>query len=80
MNTLILRDVHNMNPTTYDELVEMIKVEIVNEKMIDHRNMAVQGLLPSQRQMGIILLCIWLANNGLKLDTPWFPLQDKLWQ
>lgn len=30
----------------------MMKIEIVNEEMIDHRNRAAQGLSPPQRQMG----------------------------
>ena len=46
MNTLFWRDVRSKNPSTYDELVEMMRVKIVSEEMIDHRNGAVQGLSP----------------------------------
>lgn len=52
MNTLFWRDVRSKNLSTYDELVEMMKVEIVNEEMIDHRNRAAQWLPPPQRQIG----------------------------
>ncbi|CAI9762901.1 unnamed protein product [Fraxinus pennsylvanica] len=51
MNTLFWRNVRSKNPSTYDELVEMMKVEIVNEEMINHRNRAAQGLPAPQRQM-----------------------------
>lgn len=44
MNTLFQWDVRNKNPVTYDELVKMIRVEIVIEEMIDHRNRVAQGL------------------------------------
>ncbi|KAL2504190.1 Uncharacterized protein Adt_19811 [Abeliophyllum distichum] len=38
MNHPFWRDVHNKNPTTFDQLVEMIMEEITNENMILHRN------------------------------------------
>ncbi|KAL2531449.1 Uncharacterized protein Adt_04800 [Abeliophyllum distichum] len=38
MNLLFWRDVRNKNPTTFDQLVEMITEEITNENMILHRN------------------------------------------
>lgn len=40
MNTLFWRDVRSKKPDTYDELVEIMRVEIVNEEMIDHQNRA----------------------------------------
>lgn len=40
LNTLFWRDVWSRNLTSYDELVEIMRVEIVNEEMIDHRNHA----------------------------------------
>ncbi|XP_022880865.1 uncharacterized protein LOC111398161 [Olea europaea var. sylvestris] len=50
MNTLFWRDIRSKNPPTYDELVETMRVEIISKVMIDHRNRAVQGLPPPQRQ------------------------------
>lgn len=50
MNTLFWRDVRNKNPTTYDALVEMMRSEIVNEKLIDHRNRTSMGLPQPQMQ------------------------------
>ncbi|XP_022852948.1 uncharacterized protein LOC111374508 [Olea europaea var. sylvestris] len=50
INTLFWKDVPSKNPATYDELVEMMRMEIVSEEMIDHRNNAAQGLPPPQRQ------------------------------
>lgn len=38
MKTLFWMDVHNKNPLTYDELVEITKSEIVSKKMIVHYN------------------------------------------
>ncbi|KAL2471482.1 Uncharacterized protein Adt_39618 [Abeliophyllum distichum] len=38
INLPIWRDVRNKNPTTLDQLVEMIIEEITNENMILHRN------------------------------------------
>ncbi|KAL2471879.1 Uncharacterized protein Adt_40015 [Abeliophyllum distichum] len=38
MNLSFWRDVRNKNPTTFDQLVEMITEEITNENMILHRN------------------------------------------
>lgn len=52
MNTRFWRDVRSKNPSIYDELVEMMKVKIVNEKMTYHRNRVAQGLPLSQRQIG----------------------------
>lgn len=52
MNILFGRDVHSNNPATYDELVEMMRAEIVDEEMFDHRNRAVQELSLPQRQVG----------------------------
>lgn len=46
INTLFWRDVRNRKPATYDEMVEMMRVEIVNKEMIKHCNRAAQGLLP----------------------------------
>ncbi|KAL2504798.1 Uncharacterized protein Adt_20419 [Abeliophyllum distichum] len=40
------RDVRNKNPTTFDQLVEMITEEITNENMILHRNCG--GVAPNQ--------------------------------
>lgn len=45
MKTLFSTDVCNKNPTTYDQLVEMMRDEIVSREMIDHRNRIVSGLL-----------------------------------
>ncbi|XP_022876843.1 uncharacterized protein LOC111395050 [Olea europaea var. sylvestris] len=50
MNTLFWRDVRSKNPTTYDELVKMMRVEIVSEEMIDYQNRAVRRLPSPQRQ------------------------------
>ncbi|XP_022859618.1 uncharacterized protein LOC111380322 [Olea europaea var. sylvestris] len=50
MNTLFWMDLCSKNPATYDELVEMMRVEIVNKEMIDHQNHAAQGLPLPQRQ------------------------------
>lgn len=52
MSNLFWRDVRNKNPVTYNELVEMMRVEIVNEEMIDHRNGTMKGLWPPQRPIG----------------------------
>ncbi|KAL2476254.1 Ribonuclease H [Abeliophyllum distichum] len=46
MNHPFWRDVRNKNPTTYDQLVEMIMEEITNENMILHRNRG--GVAPNQ--------------------------------
>lgn len=42
----------NQNPTNYDALLEIIRREIINEKLIDQRNRASRDLLPPQRQHG----------------------------
>ncbi|XP_022861271.1 uncharacterized protein LOC111381691 [Olea europaea var. sylvestris] len=52
INTLFWRDVRSKNPSTYEELVKMMRIEIVSEEMIDHQNHAAQGLPPPQRQVG----------------------------
>lgn len=52
MNTLFWRDVQNQYPTTYDVLLEMMRREIINEELIEHRNRASRGLPPPQRQRG----------------------------
>lgn len=36
MNSIFWRDVQNKDPTSYDALLEMIKQEIINEKVRDH--------------------------------------------
>ncbi|KAL2497510.1 Uncharacterized protein Adt_23060 [Abeliophyllum distichum] len=46
MNLPFWRDVHNKNPTTFDQLVEMIRGEITNENMILHRNRG--GVAPNR--------------------------------
>ncbi|KAL2487339.1 Uncharacterized protein Adt_32095 [Abeliophyllum distichum] len=46
MNLYFWRDVRNKNPTTFDQLVEMITEEITNENMIFHRNCG--GVAPNQ--------------------------------
>ncbi|KAL2493392.1 Uncharacterized protein Adt_29020 [Abeliophyllum distichum] len=46
MNHPFWRDVRNKNPTTFDQLVEMIMEEIINENMILHRNRG--GVAPNQ--------------------------------
>ncbi|KAL2490876.1 Uncharacterized protein Adt_26504 [Abeliophyllum distichum] len=46
MNHPFWRDVRNKNPTTFDQLVEMIMEEITNENMILHRNRG--GVAPNQ--------------------------------
>ncbi|KAL2513170.1 Uncharacterized protein Adt_18770 [Abeliophyllum distichum] len=46
MNHPFWRDVRNKNPTTFDQLVEMITEEITNENMILHRNRG--GVAPNQ--------------------------------
>ncbi|KAL2466724.1 Uncharacterized protein Adt_42575 [Abeliophyllum distichum] len=46
MNLPFWRDVPNKNPTTFDQLVEMITEEITNENMILHRNRG--GVAPNQ--------------------------------
>ncbi|KAL2506563.1 Uncharacterized protein Adt_22184 [Abeliophyllum distichum] len=46
MNHPFWRDVRNKNPTTFDQLVEMIMKEITNENMILHRNRG--GVAPNQ--------------------------------
>ncbi|KAL2472128.1 Uncharacterized protein Adt_40264 [Abeliophyllum distichum] len=46
MNLPFWRDVRNKNPTTFDQLVEMITEEITNENMILHRNRG--GVAPNQ--------------------------------
>ncbi|KAL2480780.1 Uncharacterized protein Adt_33746 [Abeliophyllum distichum] len=38
MNLPFWRDVQNNNPTTFDQLVELITEEITNKNMILHRN------------------------------------------
>lgn len=50
MSTLVKRDVQNKNPITYDTLVEMMRSEIVNKELIDHRNRISMGLPPPQRE------------------------------
>lgn len=52
MNSLFWRDVQNKDPTTYDALLEMIRQEILNEELKDHRNRASRGLPPPQMQRG----------------------------
>lgn len=49
---ILFCDVWSKNLATYNKLVEMMRTEIVNEKMIDHKNHVVQGLPPPQRQVG----------------------------
>lgn len=51
-NSLFWRDVQNKDPATYDALLEMIRREILNEKLKDHRNRASQGLPPPQMRRG----------------------------
>ncbi|KAL2533271.1 Uncharacterized protein Adt_06622 [Abeliophyllum distichum] len=46
MNHPFWRDVRNKNPTTFDQLVEMIMEEITNKNMILHRNRG--GVAPNQ--------------------------------
>ncbi|KAL2504879.1 Uncharacterized protein Adt_20500 [Abeliophyllum distichum] len=46
MNLHFWRDVRNKNPTTFDQLVEMITKKITNENMIFHRNR--RGVAPNQ--------------------------------
>ncbi|KAL2512978.1 Uncharacterized protein Adt_18578 [Abeliophyllum distichum] len=46
MNLPFWRDVRNKNPTTFDQLVELITEEITNENMIFHRNHG--GVAPNQ--------------------------------
>ncbi|KAL2466582.1 Uncharacterized protein Adt_42433 [Abeliophyllum distichum] len=46
MNLHFWRDVRNKNPTTFDQLVEMITEEITNENMILHMNC--RGVVPNQ--------------------------------
>ncbi|KAL2453962.1 Uncharacterized protein Adt_48535 [Abeliophyllum distichum] len=46
MNHPFWRDVRNKNPTTFDQLVELITEEITNENMILHRNRG--GVAPNQ--------------------------------
>ncbi|KAL2543282.1 Uncharacterized protein Adt_04260 [Abeliophyllum distichum] len=46
MNLPFWRDIRNKNPTTFDQLVEMITEEITNENMILHRNRG--GVAPNQ--------------------------------
>lgn len=36
MNIMLGRKVGNKNLATYDELVEMLRIAIINEEMIDH--------------------------------------------
>lgn len=45
LNTLFWRDVRNKNLTTYDAFMEMMRSEIVNEEVINHRNQTTLGLL-----------------------------------
>lgn len=52
MNSLFWRDVQNRDPATYDALLEMIRREILNEELKDHRNRASRGLPPPQMQRG----------------------------
>ncbi|KAL2512216.1 Reverse transcriptase domain-containing protein [Abeliophyllum distichum] len=49
MNLPFWRDVHNKNPTIFDQLVELITEEITNENMILHRNRG--GVAPNQVPM-----------------------------
>lgn len=79
MNTVCWRDMQNKNSTTYDEVVEVIGIEIVNEEMIDHRNNVAQGFRHPRGKWEKDPRRNWLASNGPKLDTPWLLLQDKLW-
>lgn len=44
VNTLFSRDVQNKDPTMYDALLKMMRREIINEELIDHRNRANKGL------------------------------------
>ncbi|KAL2470708.1 Retrotrans gag domain-containing protein [Abeliophyllum distichum] len=46
MNHPFWRDVRNKNPTTFDQLVELITEKITNENMILHRNRG--GVAPNQ--------------------------------
>lgn len=46
MDTLFRRDMQNQDPTTCDVLLEMMRCEIINEELIEHRNRACRGLQP----------------------------------
>ncbi|XP_022880635.1 uncharacterized protein LOC111397904 [Olea europaea var. sylvestris] len=50
MNTLFWKDVQNQDPTTYDALLEMMRREIINGELIEHRNRASRGLPAPQIQ------------------------------
>lgn len=58
INTLFWRDVRNKNLTTYDGLVKMMKSEIVNEKLINHRNQTSMEL-PPHKGRGEALYRTW---------------------
>lgn len=36
MNTLFWKDEQNKNPTTHEERVNKMRIEIIKEEMIDH--------------------------------------------
>lgn len=46
MNTLFGRDVRNKNPTPHDSMMKMMRSQIINEELIDHRNWTSMGLQP----------------------------------
>lgn len=46
MNFLFWRDVRNQNSTTYDALIEIMRIKIINEKLINHRDQTSLGLPP----------------------------------
>ncbi|KAL2542750.1 Uncharacterized protein Adt_03728 [Abeliophyllum distichum] len=63
LNLLFWRDVRNKNPTTFDQLVEMITEKITNENMILHRNRREVG--PSQMRR-----INYGRNQGKNLPQP----------
>ncbi|KAL2457595.1 Uncharacterized protein Adt_46312 [Abeliophyllum distichum] len=63
MNLPFWRDVSNKNPTTFDQLVEMITEEITNENMILHRNR--RGVAPNQMPR-----VNYERNQGRQLPQP----------
>ncbi|KAL2499540.1 Uncharacterized protein Adt_25090 [Abeliophyllum distichum] len=70
MNLPFWRDVRNKNPTTFDQLVEMITEEITNENMILHRNRG--GVAPQPNAKGQL----WKKQG--KTTLPASPSSERL--
>lgn len=51
MNIIFWRDVQNQDLTSYDALLEIMRRQIINKKLIDHQNRANKGLPPLQRNI-----------------------------